>query len=83
MEIYNFLNEEEGKEASVTEIVDIVGLTQPTISYHLQEMKHNGLLKSRKAGKEVFYSVNTICPHFHQECVLHSLKFPEVAERNN
>ena len=78
MAIYNYLNEAEGKEATVGEIVNYVGLTQPTISYHLQEMKYHGLLKSKKVGKEVFYSISSICPHFHQECVLHSLKFPDA-----
>jgi len=83
MAIYNHLNKTEGKEATVGEIVNHVGLTQPTISYHLQEMKNTGLLKSKKVGKEVFYSVNKVCPHFGQECVLYSLKFPEIAHVGN
>ncbi len=76
MAIYNYLNEEEDKEATVGEIVGKVGLTQPTISYHLKEMRYSGLLKSKKVGKEVFYSINRICPHFNQACVLKGLKFP-------
>ena len=83
MAIYNYLNEFDEKEATVGEIVNQFGLTQPTISYHLQEMKNTGLLKSKKVGKEVFYSVNKVCPHFGQECVLYSLKFPEVVHVRN
>jgi DNA-binding transcriptional ArsR family regulator len=80
MSIYNYLNKD-GKEASVSEIVEYVGLTQPTVSYHLKEMKHAGLLHSKKDGKEVFYSINRTCPHHNdRDCVLHDLKFPELED---
>ena len=80
MTIYNFLNADE-KEATVGEIVEHVGLTQPTVSYHLKEMKHSGLLNSKKVGKEVIYSINRSCPHHNEhECVLHNLKFPELED---
>uniref|UniRef100_A0A7C4XT33 ArsR family transcriptional regulator n=1 Tax=candidate division WWE3 bacterium TaxID=2053526 RepID=A0A7C4XT33_UNCKA len=76
MIIYNYLNFTK-PEATVGDIVGKVNLTQPTVSYHLKEMKHAGLLKSKRVGKEVYYSVNHICPHHKQECILHNLKFPE------
>ena len=62
-------------ECTVTELVDLVGLTQPTVSYHLHDMKDKGLLSSRKTGKEVYYSINPACPHGTQECVLSEVKF--------
>jgi DNA-binding transcriptional ArsR family regulator len=76
MIIYNYLNFTK-VEATVGDIVHQIDLTQPTVSYHLKEMKHAGLLKSKRVGKEVYYSVNHICPHHKQECILHNLKFPE------
>ncbi len=76
MVIYNFLNKNKA-EATVGEIVEQVSLTQPTVSYHLKEMKHSGLLISRKEGKEVYYSISRDCPHHNKECILHSLEFPE------
>lgn len=76
MIIYNFLTK--SGTAVVGEIVKKVGLTQPTISHHLSEMKHSGLLRSEKIGKEVHYTVNEMCPHHDQVCVLHGLEFPEV-----
>ena len=75
MAIYNFLNH---GETTVSEIVNYIKLTQPTVSYHLKEMKDSGLLKSRREGKEVFYSVSETCPHYDEECVLHGLQFPEA-----
>lgn len=76
MVIYNYLHFTK-PEATVGDIVEQVKLTQPTVSYHLKEMKHSGLLKSKKIGKEVYYSVNQTCPYHKQTCVLHNLKFPE------
>lgn len=74
MEIYRFLADK--KSATVSEVVEYVGLTQPTVSYHLGEMKKNGILTSKKDGKEVFYSLREKCPHFDAYCVLQSVEFP-------
>jgi len=75
MEIYKYL-QDVGK-ATVSEIVEHVGLTQPTVSYHLGEMRKNCILESYKKGKEVYYSINTTCPHSHEECVLKSINLSE------
>ena len=74
MRIYRFLRD--SGENTVNTVVDLVGLTQPTVSYHLKEMKDCGILKSRKAGKEVYYSVDPECQVYMDECVLHKVEFP-------
>ena len=58
------------------EIVEVVGLTQPTVSYHLTEMKKNGILNSRKKGKEVYYSLANMCPYTEHSCVLAGVDLP-------
>ena len=68
MKIYKFLKKN-GK-STVSAVVDVAKLTQPTVSYHLKEMKNAGLLKSSKIGKEVFYSVNEGCPSNMVGCFL-------------
>ena len=68
MRIFSFL--EENKKANVSEVVSIVGLRQPTVSYHLKEMERDGLLKSERKGKEVFYSISHFCPYDGGDCVL-------------
>lgn len=73
MVIYQYLKDK--KAATVGEIVDVVKLTQPTISYHLKEMRASGLLDSMKKGKEVFYSLSCHCNHLDKECVLAGVKF--------
>ncbi len=74
--IYAYLKNE--GEATVSELVNLVSLTQPTVSYHLKDMQKHGLLNSRKAGKAVFYSINSTCPHLGTACVLSEIKFLHV-----
>jgi len=49
-------------EKTVGEITKRLNLRQPTVSYHLQEMKKEGLLSARKKGREVYYKVKMVCP---------------------
>ena len=42
-------------EKTVTEIVEVFNLSQPTISHHLDFLNRYGLLTSRKEGKQVYY----------------------------
>lgn len=58
--IYEYLTTE--GEKTVAEITRMMKLRQPTVSYHLRLMKKEGLLASRRAGREVFYSVRMKCP---------------------
>lgn len=46
------------KEIMVSEIVEAFNLTQPTVSHHLEILTRNGLLTSRKEGKQVYYRTN-------------------------
>jgi len=47
----------EVREMCVCEIMVALSLTQPTASHHLGIMENVGLLKDRKEGKWVFYSI--------------------------
>ena len=64
MKIYMYLQDK--KTASVSEIVSMAELKQPTISYHLKEMEEQGLLSSKKVGKEVYYQIGAGC----KDCIL-------------
>jgi DNA-binding transcriptional ArsR family regulator len=48
---------QEHGEQCVSDLVHRFGLSQPTISHHLQLLKRAGLVTSRKEGKQVFYSI--------------------------
>ena len=40
------------------DLVNEIGLAQPTISQHLKELKHLGLIKGNIEGTSVFYCIN-------------------------
>ena len=45
-------------ELNVTALCGHLGLPQPTISHHLGLLRSAGLVANRRAGKQVFYSLN-------------------------
>ncbi len=45
------------REMCVCEVMVALGLTQPTASHHLGILENVGLVKDRKEGKWVFYSL--------------------------
>lgn len=58
--IYEFLALQ--GEKTVAELTKELRLKQPTVSYHLSLMKKEGLLASRKKGREVYYKIKLVCP---------------------
>lgn len=45
-------------ELSVSEIVEKIGFSQPTISHHLAILRDAGLVDIREEGKQTFYTLN-------------------------
>jgi DNA-binding transcriptional ArsR family regulator len=39
-------------EASVSDLIDRVGLSQPLVSWHLGRLRHAGLVETRRIGRE-------------------------------
>lgn len=73
MNIFIYLKE--NGEKNVTDIVDFIALSQPTVSYHLKNMAMAGLLTKRRAGKSIHYMVNDRCPNNDRHCALKQLGF--------
>jgi len=48
----------QARELNVNQITGHFNLSRPNISHHLGILKRAGLLKTRKEGKETYYSVN-------------------------
>jgi len=46
------------QERGVSEIVEHVGVAQPTVSHHLAVLRDAGLVKARHEGKQTFYTLN-------------------------
>lgn len=43
---------------SVTEIVEQIDVSQPTVSHHLAILRQAGLVETRQKGKQIFYTLN-------------------------
>ena len=43
---------------SVSEIVEQLDVSQPTVSHHLALLRESGLVKVREEGKQTFYTIN-------------------------
>jgi len=48
----------ENKKCNCNELVESVGLAQPTISQHLSEIRKTGLLKQSVKGKNMYYNID-------------------------
>ncbi len=46
-------------ELNVTSLCKRLSLAQPTVSHHLGLLRAMGLVKTRRKGKQVFYSLNS------------------------
>ncbi len=46
-----------GGDKTVTELVDILGIPKANVSQHLAVMKSKGVLKSKRNGTNVYYSI--------------------------
>lgn len=44
-------------EVCVCDLTDPLGLTQPTVSHHLKQLREAGLLTSERRGRWVYHSV--------------------------
>ena len=46
------------RDMTVSEIAQSLGVTMPTVSHHLDTLKHADLVSARRQGQNVFYSLN-------------------------
>lgn len=49
---------------NVSSLTKMLGISQPTVSYHLDKLKKEKIVKAKKVGREVFYYFNKkyACP---------------------
>ena len=64
------------QEMNTTVLAELVGITESAISHHLRGLRQMRLVKARRDGKEVYYSVDD--PHIialFQQGVNHIIEF--------
>lgn len=47
-------------EITVTDLTEILGLSQPLVSWHLRKLKRAGLAQTRRVGRQVYCSLNLV-----------------------
>ncbi len=61
------------KEITVTALTDLLGLSQPLVSWHLRKLRRAGLITTRRVGRQVYCSLNTdrfeLCIHHLQDLI--------------
>ena len=55
-----------GEEVTVTDLTDLLAISQPLVSWHLRKLRRAGLIGTRRAGRQVYCSLNM---ERFQECV--------------
>jgi len=55
-------------EKTVSELVEILGVPKANVSQHLAVMRYKGILKSRREGINIYYSVSN--PKVIEACIL-------------
>jgi ArsR family transcriptional regulator, arsenate/arsenite/antimonite-responsive transcriptional repressor len=45
-------------EVTVTELTDLLKISQPLVSWHLRRLKRVGLVSTRRTGRQVYCSLN-------------------------
>lgn len=49
------------REVNVSQLAELVGVTESAVSHHMRGLRQMRLVKTRRDGKEVYYSVDD--PH--------------------
>lgn len=45
-------------EITVTALTDLLGLSQPLVSWHLRKLRRAGLVRTRRVGRQVYCSLD-------------------------
>ena len=45
-------------EVTVTDLTDRLNISQPLVSWHLRKLRRAGLIETRRAGRQVYCSLN-------------------------
>lgn len=65
---------ERGEELTITRIVEAAPLARTSVVHHLKALEAAGVLARRKAGREVFYRIDTARLRAALQRVLHYLE---------
>jgi DNA-binding transcriptional ArsR family regulator len=44
-------------EVTVTDLIDLLGISQPLVSWHLRKLRRAGVIQTRRVGRQVYCSL--------------------------
>lgn len=47
------------QEVTVTDLAELLGISQPLVSWHLRRLRRAGIISTRRAGRQSYCSLNT------------------------
>jgi len=53
--VYHLAHQE---EITVTALTDLLGISQPLVSWHLRKLRRAGLIRTRRAGRQVYCTLD-------------------------
>ena len=65
-------------EITVTALTDLLGISQPLVSWHLRKLRRADIIRTRRAGRQVYCSLNAGRIRLCMEC-LEQLIDPAIA----
>ena len=73
LDIFRLLVEQGPEGMPAGEIAERLGMANPTLSFHLKELSHAGLITGRQAGRFIYYSpkfstVNALVDYLTENC---------------
>src|SRR5712671_4942375 len=54
--VYHLLRRQ---EITVTDLTDLLGISQPLVSWHLRKLRRAHVIQTRRVGRQVYCSLNT------------------------
>lgn len=71
--VFRFLVQKGPEGTAAGDIADRLGISPTSLSFHLKEMTHAGLIKSRKEGRFIYYSpdfkvMNALLSYLTENC---------------
>ena len=71
----------EGGEMNVQELTAHLGLSQPTVSYHLARLRQANMVTVRREGRQAYYRANPACAAECSQAILRRFSPNRAARR--
>ncbi|OGG04937.1 hypothetical protein A2Z33_06600 [Candidatus Gottesmanbacteria bacterium RBG_16_52_11] len=61
-DLFNAIKDSKGR-VNISMLAENIALTQPTVTFHIDQLSKAGLVKKVKSGRDVYCEINKRCSH--------------------